>query len=285
MPELPEVETIRRQLDEKISGLTITDVNFDVEKMFKGNKKDLIGSKIKSVNRRAKLLEVNLDNKNTILLHLKMTGQLLYNDKSSTDSYSGDPLPPLKTPIPNKSTHVTFSFDNGAVLYFNDLRKFGYVKILPTGDVEHSRIMSEFGPEPLDPKFGEEDFYARLQKRKGVKIKQLLLDQKFLAGVGNIYANESLYRAGINPSKKAGDLGREESNKLFHYIKKVLEIGIKAGGASDQTYVNAFGKKGKFMDFAKIYGKKGEICEFCGSKFERIALGGRGTFFCPTCQK
>ena len=243
----------------------------------------MVGGKVIDVRRRAKLIEIDLNNGQTLLIHLKMTGQLLY--QKDNEGYVSMPLAPLKSPIPNKSTHVIFSFNNGAKLYFNDLRKFGYVKILPTKDAEHTRILSEFGPEPLDPAFKLNNFREQLKKRKNQKIKQLLLEQKFLAGVGNIYANEALYVAKINPKKVVSDLSEAEIERLHHAIKKVLEIGLKVGGASDRTYVNAFGEEGRFMDYAKIYGKVGQVCHVCGSKFERIKLGGRGTFFCPVCQK
>jgi len=283
MPELPEVETIKRQLSTKLVGLRLTDFWSDTPKMVIGNPEDLLGSEIKEVRRRAKLLEIDTSKGVTLLIHLKMTGQLLYQDKT-TDTYHGSALPPLKKPIPNSSTHVILHFDNGAKLYFNDLRKFGYIKILRTNDVEHTRILSEFGPEPFDPDLTLENFITRLKKRKTMKIKQLLLDQKFLAGVGNIYANEALFKANIDPRKKVAELSEEQMKELFKQVKNVLEVGIKAGGASDQTYVNAFGEKGKFMDYAVVYRRKGKPCETCGAKIERIALGGRGTFFCPKCQ-
>lgn len=286
MPELPEVETIKRQLNEKLVGLKITDFWSDTPKMVKGRREELLGAKIKEIRRRAKLLEIDLDNVRTLLIHLKLTGQLLYQDPHSPKhSYKGKPLPPLKKPIPNSSTHVIFHFDNGGTLYFNDLRKFGFVKILPTQDVEHTRILNEFGPEPLDPDFKVEDFAQRLRRRKNTKIKQLLLDQKFIAGVGNIYANEALFRAKINPQKRAGELSEAEIVRLLHDIKSVLHVGVLSGGASDQTYVNLFGEEGKFMDYAKIYGKKGQKCPECSGKIERISLGGRGTFYCPACQR
>ena len=283
MPELPEVETIKRQLGEVLVGLTITDFWLDTPKMVIGKSEELIKTKVVEVRRRAKLIEIDLNNGRTVLIHLKMTGQLLYQDNSSK-TYQDKPLPPLKKSTPNKSTHVIFTFDNGAKLYFNDLRKFGYIKILRTNDVEHTRILSEFGPEPFDPDLTLETFITRLKKRKTMKIKQLLLDQKFLAGVGNIYANEALFKANIDPRKKVAELSEEQMKELFKQVKNVLEVGIKAGGASDQTYVNAFGEKGKFMDYAVVYRRKGKPCETCGAKIERIALGGRGTFFCPKCQ-
>lgn len=286
MPELPEVETIKRQLNEKLIGLKITDFWWDTPKMVKGSKEEVIGAKVKEIRRRAKLIEIDLSIGRTILIHLKMTGQLIYQDKSSSKhSYDGKPLPPLNNPIPNTSTHVIFHFDNGGTLYFNDLRKFGFVKILPTSDVEHTRIMNEFGPEPLDPNFGVEKLLERLKKRQNMKIKQLLLDQKFIAGVGNIYANEALYKARINPEKRASELSENEVTRLLHDLKSVLHVGLMTGGASDQTYVDAFGSSGRFMKYAKIYGKKGQKCPECGGKIERISLGGRGTFFCPNCQR
>ena len=168
MPELPEVETIKRQLSTKLVGLRLTDFWSDTPKMVIGNPEDLLGSEIKEVRRRAKLLEIDTSKGVTLLIHLKMTGQLLYQDKT-TDTYHGSALPPLKKPIPNSSTHVILHFDNGAKLYFNDLRKFGYIKILRTNDVEHTRILSEFGPEPFDPDLTLENFITRLKKdRKSV---------------------------------------------------------------------------------------------------------------------
>lgn len=288
MPELPEVETIKRQLNEKLIGLKITDFWWDTPKMVRGRKEEIVGAKIRQIRRRAKLLEIDLSNGRTILIHLKLTGQLIYQSPhpsaSRRTSYQGNPLPPLKKPIPNSSTHIIFHFDNGGTLYFNDLRKFGFVKILTTQDVEHTRILNEFGPEPLDPDFKLEDFAQRLKRRKNSKIKQLLLDQKFIAGVGNVYANEALFRARINPQKRAGELTEAEIARLLHDIKSVLHVGVLSGGASEATYVNLFGEEGRFMEYAKIYGKKGQKCPECAELIERISLGGRGTFYCPTCQ-
>jgi formamidopyrimidine-DNA glycosylase len=288
MPELPEVETIRRGLASRIVGLIITDIQTNVPKMLQLGDRGLgavVRTKVKDIRRRAKILILDLENDKSLLIHLKLTGQLIYQDKSGGKIIGGHPIPPLNKPIPNETTHITFTFDNGAFLYFNDLRKFGYVKLVPTSEVETLKVMKEFGPEPFSSEFSLDYFHDSLRKRGRMKIKTLLLDQNFVAGIGNIYANEALYEARISPLRLAVELSAEEVERLYKAVKEVLERGLKMGGASDQTYVNAFGERGRFMETAKVYGKVDQPCPECFGKIKRVEIGGRGTFYCPSCQR
>ncbi len=284
MPELPEVETIRLGLQDKVVGLKISNLEVRVQKIFQGNPQDIIGAKIKSLRRRAKILIIDLDNGYSLIIHLKMTGQLVYYGNSSVATF-GHPIPYAGTTLPAKTTHVIFNFNDGAKLFYNDMRKFGYIKMVKTEEVEKLKVMIEFGVEPLTPAFTLEKFEEILSRKK-MPIKLVLMDQKQIAGVGNIYANEALFLARINPKRKANELSEKEAQKLYEALLMVLKEGIKYGGSSENSYINALGEKGKMQEHFRVYGRTGEQClKGCGGRVERIVLGGRGTFFCPACQK
>ena len=290
MPELPEVEIIRLGLQDKIVGLKISDIDIRLPKIFQGNIKDIIGSKALNLRRRAKILLIDLDNSLSLVVHLKMSGQLVYHQKGKQATF-GHPIPFAGTTLPAKSTHVIFSFSDGSVLYFNDIRQFGYIKIIKTSEVENLKAIQEFGPEPFvgQPSSGQvfltpEKFKEIILKKK-LPIKLVLMDQTQIAGVGNIYANETLFLAKIHPKRPASTLEPEEINKLYESLIQVLKMGIKYGGSSENAYVNALGEKGSMQDHFRAYARAGEPCpNSCGHKIERITLGSRGTFFCPSCQ-
>ncbi|MCL5411779.1 MAG: bifunctional DNA-formamidopyrimidine glycosylase/DNA-(apurinic or apyrimidinic site) lyase [Patescibacteria group bacterium] len=288
MPELPEVETIRRGLSSEIVGLKIKSIATNEPKMLQlgdVGTKAVVGAQVKDIRRRAKILLIDLDNGFSLLIHLKLTGQLIYQNIEGGKIIGDSPVPPLNKPTPNATTHITITFDNATHLFFNDLRKFGYVKLFSTKEIENLKVMQEFGPEPFTPGFSLEYFREGLKKRGRTNVKVLLLDQSFIGGIGNIYANEALYEARISPLRSAVSLSDNEVKKLYSAIMEVLERGLKAGGASDQTYVNAFGEKGRFMETAKVYGRLNQSCKECSGNVKRITLGGRGTFYCPSCQK
>ncbi|PIT88406.1 MAG: DNA-formamidopyrimidine glycosylase [Candidatus Magasanikbacteria bacterium CG10_big_fil_rev_8_21_14_0_10_36_32] len=270
MPELPEVETIRSQLAKKITGKKITGIKILSSKTIKMPAKifvkKIIGVKIKKIARRAKLLLFYLSNDLVLVTHLKMTGQYLWRGEK------------------NKHTRVIFKFGLNDWLLFNDMRRFGYLKLLSV--MELSKIMNtEYGPEPLDNKFIFKNFQEILNKRPKMKIKQLLLDQKLIAGLGNIYVQEACFASGIKPIRSAGSLKKNEAKKLYQAIKKVLSEAIKCGGSSAVNYLNLFGKEGNFVPRLKVYGHGGEKCRRCGNILKTIKLGGRGTVFCEVCQK
>lgn len=261
MPELPEVETIKRGLEKKIVGLKIKSVKVLSAKNFIGDPQNIIGQKITAVDRRAKIIILKLEI-NFLLIHLKMTGQLLLNKH------------------PDKYTRVIIEFNNQDKLYFNDLRKFGWMKVVK--DLKSLK----FGPEPLTKNFTQKYFKNLLGKSKK-SIKLILMDQEKISGVGNIYANEALFLAGIDPARKASDLQDKEINSLYLSLKKVLQQGILFGGTSakDESYRNLSGEKGQMQKHLRVYEKEGQQCFRCQGKIKKIKLGGRGTYYCPACQK
>jgi len=274
MPELPEVETIKNQLNHLITNKKIVDVKILLPKIIKLSavkfKKIIIGTKIKRLNRRAKILAIELNNGWTMLIHLKMTGQLIFT--------------PASCAIENKYTHVIFKFSDKSQLIFNDLRQFGYVKLVKTEELSNFFLKEGIGPEPLEKDFILADFQAILTKKPNARIKQFLMDPKNLAGIGNIYADEILFFAGVHPLRQAKSLKDNDIKKIFKGIKDILELAIKLRGTSSNDYLDAFGQKGKFAARLKVYGKKGKRCVKCKGVIEKIKVGGRSASFCPTCQ-
>ncbi|MFZ5932703.1 MAG: bifunctional DNA-formamidopyrimidine glycosylase/DNA-(apurinic or apyrimidinic site) lyase [Patescibacteria group bacterium] len=271
MPELPEVETIRRQLEKHLAGHKILGVDITVAKIFPQGKERVVGGKIKSVRRLGKVLIVDLTNGYSFLVHLKLTGQIIYASPKFPNE-------------PNKFTHVVFTLDRGAKLFFNDSRKFGWIKVEKTADVAKESFVKKLGPEPLRDLTAKGLGAIVSASRRPIKI--LLMDQTKVSGVGNIYANDALWLAKISPRRPANSLTADETKALFRAILKVLADGIKYQGASDQWYVTAEGKKGSYQEHFLAYGREGEPCERCHkAKFVKISLGGRGTYICPVCQR
>ena len=280
MPELPEVETICRQLAKLIVGKKIKKVKVKLPKIVKALLADFrrvtSGAKIKNVNRRAKLIILGLDNGWGLLIHLKMTGQLIYESSVISDKLS----------VENKHTHVVFYFTDGSRLIFNDLRQFGYIKLVETAKLGEFFIKEGTGLEPLEKDFILADFEALLAKKPKARIKQFLMDPKNIAGIGNIYSDEILFFARVHPLRRNKDLKKEEIKKIFQGIKKILPEAIKLKGTSANNYLDAFGRKGDFLKKLKVYGREGEQCAGrCAGKVARIKLGGRSAHFCPLCQK
>lgn len=293
MPELPEVETIIRGLHNKIPGLKVDKLEVNIPKWDQTLRqdglnpdKDLVGHSIKGLRRRAKLVLMDLDNDKTVIFHLKLTGQLVFENPSHKITPGGHPVPSFNLPQPNKATHAIFTFDNGSHLYFNDSRMFGFVRLVPTGKVDEIPFVKAYGPEPLSKEFTEEVFAERIKRRPRMKIKVLLLDQAFVAGVGNIYANEALWEAGIHPLRTAGSLTEEELKRLHKAVRHVLEVGIANKGTTLSDFVDAEGNKGSNQSFLKAHNQDGEPCtKDDGGTIKRIVVGGRGTFFCPVHQE
>ena len=287
MPELPEVETVKLGLSKLIPGLTITGVSYDTPKSFPNAKADvdqfMIDADIDKVARRAKVLLIELSSKYSLVIHLKMTGQMVY---VGTERFgAGHPNESLIGSLPDKSTRVTIDFDNGAHLFFNDQRKFGWMRLLPTAEVPNIDFFKKLGPEPLAADFTAKDFKARLLRRPKSNIKAVLLDQTVIAGVGNIYADESLWGAKIHPETLVKDLTTAKINLLFKELQYVLRISIEKGGSTDRNYVNAEGKKGSYMSFARVFRREGQLCPRCGNTVKKTRVAGRGTHLCPHCQK
>ena len=237
------------------------------------------GIRVSSVRRRAKVLIVELSNGYNLVFHLKMTGQLIYRDKDRLAG-GGHPIKHSLRELPNKYSHVIFNFSDGSRLFFNDLRQFGWVKLVSSKELEE--IEQEFGPEPLVINFYE---FKELFTKKKSAIKPLLMDPKFIAGVGNIYAQEALFCAGILPTRKADSLSRKELRKLFKCLQKILRLAVDKKGTSTNNYVDAFGRQGSMEPYLKVYNQAGEKCERCKGKIKSIKQGGRTTCYCASCQK
>ncbi|MCA9335087.1 bifunctional DNA-formamidopyrimidine glycosylase/DNA-(apurinic or apyrimidinic site) lyase [Candidatus Saccharibacteria bacterium] len=287
MPELPEVETVRRGLNRLIVGRTIASVVHDNDKSFPNAQVDvqhfLLGATVVDVRRRAKVLIIDLSTNYSLVIHLKMTGQLVF--RSSQDSFgAGHPNDSLIGDLPDTSTRVTFTFTDDSHLYFNDQRKFGWARLMPTQEVPNIDFMQKVGPEPLEADFTVEQFIERFSRRKKTSIKAALLDQSIIAGVGNIYADESLWGAKLHPQRRVGDVSKNEFKKLYTELRAVMNLAIDKGGSTDRNYVDAQGKKGSYMDFARVFRREGEPCPRCGASISKIRVAGRGTHVCTSCQ-
>jgi len=288
MPELPEVETVKRGLSRLLPGLVMTKIVSDNPKSFPNAEHDvaqfLLGAEIIEVTRRAKVLLIELSTKYSLVIHLKMTGQLVY--RSETVKFgAGHPNASLVGELPDKSTRVTLDLSNGARLFFNDQRKFGWVRLIPTVEIPQIDFFKRVGPEPLSEEFTWQVMQGRLSRRKNTNIKAALLDQSVLAGVGNIYADESLWGARIHPATLVKDVTDNKIKLLHKALRDVLQLSIDKGGSTDQHYVDAEGKPGKYLTFANVFRREGKACGRCDSIIEKSRVAGRGTHTCPVCQK
>lgn len=287
MPELPEVETVRRGLADLVVGKVVTKVDHDTPKGFPNAPEDvnnfLIGATITAVRRRAKVLMVDLSTDYSLLIHLKMTGQLVF--VGETRFGAGHPNDSLVNELPDKSTRVTIEFKDGSKLFFNDQRKFGWVRLMPTIEIANIDFMKKVGPEPLEADFTPTQFSERFKRRAKTNIKAALLDQSVVAGVGNIYADESLWGAKLHPQRLVSSLSKKDFENLYTELRTVMNLAIEKGGSSNHTYVNAEGKKGSYMDFARAFRREGLPCPRCGTTIEKLRVAGRGTHICPHCQK
>ncbi len=288
MPELPEVETVRSGLQRLLPGRQILAVTSDWPKSFPNAQADvdafLIGAKILTVRRRAKVLLIDLDSDYTLVIHLKMTGQLVYRSNDDAERFgAGHPNESLVGELPDKSTRVIISFDN-AKLFFNDQRKFGWMRLLPTIEVPELDFFKKVGSEPLAADFTAQDFIARIRRRPGSNIKSVLLDQTVIAGVGNIYADESLWGAKLHPTTLVRDLSDNKLKTLFKELQYVLNLAIEKGGSTDKNYVNAEGKRGGYLSFARVFRRQNLPCPRCGTTIIKTRVAARGTHTCPSCQ-
>ncbi|MDQ3093628.1 MAG: bifunctional DNA-formamidopyrimidine glycosylase/DNA-(apurinic or apyrimidinic site) lyase [bacterium] len=286
MPELPEVETVRRGLEELLPGRVIKNITHDWDKSFPNPqnevKKFAIGARIIKVRRRAKVLMIDLSTEYSFVIHLKMTGQLVFRGEQNFGA--GHPNNSLIGNLPDKSTRVILEYKDATHLFFNDQRKFGWVRLMPTILIPEIDFMKKVGPEPLEKEFSPNTLYERLQKRKNSNIKAALLDQTVLAGIGNIYADESLWGASIHPATLVKNVAKSQINKLYTEIVYVLNLAIEKGGSTDRNYVNAEGKRGSYIDFARVFRKENLPCPRCATTIIKIRVAGRGTHICEICQ-
>ena len=288
MPELPEVETVRIGLAGLLPGRRIKAVDFDWPKSFPNAAVDVkqftVGAKVVAVKRRAKVLLIELSSKYSLVIHLKMTGQLVFRSASERFG-AGHPNGSLVGELPDKSTRVTLTFDDDSRLFFNDQRKFGWMRLLPTAEVVNLDFFKKVGPEPLSADFTWQILQERLQRRKSTSIKAALLDQTVLAGIGNIYADEALWGAKIHPSTPVRLVSATKIHKLYDELIYVLKLSIEKGGSTDRNYVDAKGKRGSYMSFARVFRREGQPCPRCGHTVEKIRVAGRGTHICPFEQR
>ena len=274
MPELPEVEVIRRGLIPHLVGRTIERVVISNRRLrLPVPRAKLLhwvqGRQVKSVERRAKYLLVNMSGGSVMVLHLGMTGRLAF-------FANGTPRKP--------HDHLRFLLDSGLELRFNDVRRFGSVQVLAPEDQESAQIFTGLGIEPLGPDFT--DSYLMQRARSKVRpIKNFLMDAKVVVGIGNIYANEILFAAGIKPARPVGEMGKPSWGRVVRASRQVLEQAIACGGTTISDYVNSSGEAGYFQCELKVYGREGEECRSCGGRVVRVVLSGRATFYCPICQK
>lgn len=295
MPELPEVETIRRGLREcivKRGAGKIREVKVFERKSMIGAEREIVGTEVKEIERKGKALIVRFKNGEAAIIHLRMTGQLVWRDEEfkggEEDAIKhsfggGHPNEEMVRELPGRHTRVEIDFERGK-LFFNDQRKFGFLKIVSEGEIEKDEFLRKLGKEPWEMTGGE--LFEKLKRHKTAPIKAVILDQTVVAGLGNIYADEALYYAGIIPMRRAGEVSLEEAEKLLEGARVVMERSLEAGGSTIRNYVKSDGTRGDYLDlFAKVYGREGKRCEKCGKEIKKVKVGGRGTHYCSECQR
>ncbi|HEX7368487.1 MAG TPA: bifunctional DNA-formamidopyrimidine glycosylase/DNA-(apurinic or apyrimidinic site) lyase [Candidatus Saccharimonadales bacterium] len=288
MPELPEVETIRVGLSRLLVGKTVARVTSDSPKSFPNAVADveqfLLGARVAAVVRRAKVLRIELSSGYSLVIHLKMTGQLVFRGESAQFG-GGHPSESLVGELPDRSTRVIFDFTDGSKLFFNDYRKFGWVRLMPTAEVMQLDFFRRVGPEPLGADFTWQALKSRLLRRKGTSVKAAILDQSVVAGIGNIYADESLWGAKIHPATLVANLSDANFKALFESMQEILRLAIDKGGSTYRTCVDAEGRRGSYLDFARVFRREGQPCPRCGTIIIKIRVAGRGTHICPKEQR
>jgi formamidopyrimidine-DNA glycosylase len=274
MPELPEVETVKRTLEARVKSKRIIGVQIIYGGIIEGIEPWLFQDKvvnrtIEKLERRGKYLLFHLSGEYLLIIHLRMTGQLLYVQPDAPKS---------------KHLHLIFFLDDGRELRYVDMRKFGKIYLIPCASVSNLKGLSSLGVDPLSKEFSLKKFASLLEGRTG-KIKTILLDQKLIAGIGNIYADEILFDAGLHPERTGGSLTEEERGRLYQSIRQILAKGIAHRGTSIRNYVDGDGRNGSFQKLLRVYGKEGEPCPLCGCIVSRRKVGGRSSYFCPACQR
>lgn len=275
MPELPEVETVRRSLTPHLTGAHISSVELYLPRLVKWPQPDVFikrlqGRQIKAVGRRGKYLRLLLDNGMELIIHLKMTGQLFYAERENVQNFP--------------YTRAVFHLRGGAALLFGDARTLGALYAVRPNEMSHLPILEEMGPEPLSEAFTLSYFRSLLINRRG-KIKSLLLNQRHIGGLGNIYADEALFAAKLHPERMASSLSAKEAKRLFDAVNDVIREGIEDGGTTVRNYRDGEGRSGSHQDKLQVYQRTGQPCRRCGGEIQRIVVGGRGSHFCPRCQK
>ncbi len=288
MPELPEVETIKRDLEKKILKKKIIRIRIKDKKIGQSGLERVKGKYFLDIDRIGKLLIFKLSEKGYFMLvHLKMTGQLVYAFKKflvagGHSLSSRSDMAAVGGKLPNKHTRAIFEFKDGGRLFFNDLRRFGYIKMVNKSEL--NLLKESFGIEPLKTDFIYRNILKIFKNRK-TSLKAVLLNQKLISGIGNIYADEILFRAGLRPDRVAGSLKPTEIKKLYRATNYIIRRAIKYRGTTFSDYVDAKGRRGNFSTQLKVYGRSGKKCYKCSNVIKKIRIAGRGTSFCPKCQK
>lgn len=281
MPELPEVETIRKGLEKYIVGKKIIEVEIRDPKLYHLDKAHLRGVLVIGVKRYGKGFVIDLNNDYSLAIHVKLTGQFIYQDEATKK------IPMDKkfvAEVPSKFTRVIFHFGDNATLFFNDIRRFAWIKLIKTDEIKKLPFFSEMGPEPFKDLTYE--YFKTIMITSGGAIKGVLMDQKKIGGVGNIYANDALNLAQINPQRQGKTLNESELIKFYEAVHTVLKAGLKYDGASEINFVNVLGQTGQYQKHFLTYGRQGKICLQCKKGIiKKIRVAGRGTYFCPNCQK
>ena len=284
MPELPEVESLRRDLEATLVGRRFASVDVRLPKQVVAptglSVADLIGKRIERLWRRAKFLVFDLSDGLALVFHLRLAGQLVHRDAENTTlAEGGHPVPAFGAPLPHRSTHVIFHVDDESVLYLTDIRQFGRVWILPEAGVQPLLDQAKLGPEPLDPEFTLAAFRERIARRQKMPLKPVLLDQKVVGGIGNIYADEIIFESKLTPATRVGDLDEAALARLHAAIRTVLGFAVREGVAEILN-----GKASADRDFPRVHGRKDQPCPTCGTTIVKIQFAGRGTYYCPSCQ-
>jgi len=290
MPELPEVETLKRELAKALKGKTIASAQVLWPKTVAPLsvtqfEKKIKGQKISDIERQAKILIINFSGPDALAFHLKMTGQLIFQPKTGKKIVGGHPASAkgYGEAKPDKYTRLVINFTDSSILYFNDLRKFGWARLV--NDSQLTDLTKHIGVEPLSKFFTEQFLLDLFQRFPNRTIKQILMDQTLIAGIGNIYADESAFLAKILPTRKAGTVKTEQVKKLRQTIIDVLKLSISKKGTSSRNYRRSDGSMGGFVPHLYVYGRAGEPCKICETILKKIKHNGRGTVFCQKCQK
>ncbi len=287
MPELPEVETVRIQLRNKVIGKTIKGVEVFHDKSARPGvsfEDRLVGKTIADIDRIGKLMIFSFaeDGDLFMLAHLKMTGQFFFVEDNDISGGGHSISKGDIEDLPNRHTRVAYYFTDGSALYFNDMRIFGYNQLATKEEMEAAK--DRFGPEPIHDGFDVDDFTTKLKRRK-TPVKAALLDQTFVAGLGNIYVDEALFRAGVRPMRRADKVTKKEAAAIAAASGDVMKESIKVGGTTFQHFKDTDGEKGNFSKYLQVFGQQGTACPKCGTTIKKVRCAGRGTHFCPKCQK
>jgi formamidopyrimidine-DNA glycosylase len=281
MPELPEVETITKRLQPYLVGKKITEVIQFHQKSFVGNPEDVTQKEIVDVSRRAKMIRIQMEEKKNLLIHLKMTGQLIFVDDKHRVG-GGHPTEDWIQQLPSKHSRIQITFTDNSKLFFNDQRLFGWIKVMT--DEEIAKEWAKYAPDVNTDKFTLL-YFTEVTKKRSMPIKLLIMDNTIVSGIGNIYACDALNLAKLSPFRKANSLTSDEVERLYNSVRLTIQKGIDLGGATtDGKYIDVHGFAGKYQLEARVYDRKGEKCKNCGNLIAKEKLGGRGTYYCKSCQ-